>query len=170
MGCGSGRARAAVRSASATVPVVEPQQPLRPLLLEIEGAGGRRLDPADAPSELCDVGAHSRVGQYAEAEGERGRADVIPSFERHAHRDGRQVGVGELPMPARLQGRTAWPARRTRPPGATAREVTQRRKETERLPVPEHPGRHIQSPGGLGDAHERQSYKFVSKTVVSACL
>jgi len=53
-------------------------------LFKVEGTGRRRLDAADSPPELGYVRPHSRIAEYADAEGERDRADVIASLQRQA--------------------------------------------------------------------------------------
>ena len=103
-GCRSPRAGPAVCGPVATVAVLQAEQSLRPFLLEIQSAGRRRRNPADAPAEIRDVRAHSRIGKYPQAEGEPDRADVIPSLQRQADRDGGEVGVGELAVRGHLDG------------------------------------------------------------------
>ena len=83
-----------------------------PFLLKVECTGGRRLNPADAPAELGNVGPNPRVGEDAEAEGQRDRADVVPALDRQPQRDCGQVSVAELavrgirwPAPAACSGR-----------------------------------------------------------------
>jgi len=78
--------------------LAEAKQPLGALLLEVQGAGRQWLDPPDAPAELGHVGPDPGVGEHPEPEGERNRADVIPSLQGHAERDGGKVGISELPV------------------------------------------------------------------------
>ena len=154
----------------------ESEQPLGALLLEVQRAGGRRLDPPDAPAELGHVGPDPGIGEYPDAEGKRNRADVISSLQRDAKRDGGKVRIGELPVQARhrrasgSRGSLHAGTRGGGPPGGRptsaeppaggpsgggpADSVPQRRQQPERLPVPEHPRGHIESASRLGDAHE----------------
>jgi hypothetical protein len=60
----------------------QPQEALSPLLLEVQGAGWLWLEAADAPAQLGDLGAHPGIGQHADAEGQRHRADVVAAFDR----------------------------------------------------------------------------------------
>jgi hypothetical protein len=138
------------------------EQPQGPLLLEVKRAGWLRLYPADAPPQLGDIGPDARVGEYAYAESQRYRADVVTALDRHAERDGSQVRLAELAV-------RSWPGRPrgpspARPPSAP---VPQRRQQAERLPVTEHPGRQAESLGGLGDPHARILQVIVRKRHLS---
>jgi hypothetical protein len=42
--------------------LADAKQALGALLLEVQGAGRRRLDPADAPAELGDIGPDPGIG------------------------------------------------------------------------------------------------------------
>jgi hypothetical protein len=147
--------------------LAEAEQALRALLLEVERTGGRGLDPPDATAEFGHLCPHPGIRKDADAKRKRHRADVIASLERDAERDGGEVRVGELPVlacPLRAGGAgiglragpTGGRPPAAEPPGGwPADGMPQRRQQPERLPVPEHPRGHIQSPGGLRDAHGR---------------
>jgi hypothetical protein len=142
-------------------------------LLEVERAGGRRLDAADPPAEIGDLGPHRRLGEHAQAERQSGRGDVVAAFDREREPDRVEVVLVEPAMlgrcdvshgdrrwlaGARLRlrgiglaqawrtGRRAWQA----PGGAM---FTDRRKQAEGVPVPEHPRGGAEAPGGFRNAH-----------------
>ena len=81
------------------------EQPERAFLLEVHGHRGERPDPADPPTKLGDLCARSRVGQHPQAEGELGRADVIPLLDRQSQGNRVQVSRAELPVQARRAAR-----------------------------------------------------------------
>src|SRR5580700_8350176 len=58
------------------------QEPECALLLEVQGPRGRRLDPADPSPQLGDLGPDPRIGEDADAEGERDGADVVAPLQR----------------------------------------------------------------------------------------
>ena len=149
-------------------------------MLEVQRAGWRRLDPADAPAEVGHLGTDAGIGKHTDAKRERYRADVIASLQRHAERDGCQVRIGELPVqacPRRLRRagcglRRESPARGPASPspaspspaspspaspdpasGGPAGGTPQRRQQAQGLPVPEHPRGHVEPTSRLGDAH-----------------
>ena len=112
------------------------QEPERALLLEVQRPRRWRLDPADPSPELGDLRPDPRIGEHPDAEGERDRADVVAPLQRQAKRDGREVGVGELPVRARRARAgcvchgPAWPAVR-QADGSPAADLTQRRQQAE---------------------------------------
>ncbi len=91
-----GRESAGARRCLASL--AEAEQTLRPFLLEVQRAGWRRLDATDAPAQLGYIGADARVGQYADAEGQRRRANVVSPLQRQAQRHCGDVRVSELAM------------------------------------------------------------------------
>jgi hypothetical protein len=126
----------------------EPEQPERPLLLEVQGAGDRRRYPPRPPAELRYLGPGRRIRHDPQAEREGGRADVIAPLDREREADRFQVAVGELPV----RGARAAPAALAAV-AALAGGLAQRGKQPQGLPVPEHPGRGAQPPCRFGDAH-----------------
>lgn len=80
------------------------QEPQRPLLLEVEGAGGRRPNAADPPAEFGNLGANDRFGEHAQAEGQCRRGDVVAALDRQGKRDCVQVRLIELAMRGRRGG------------------------------------------------------------------
>jgi hypothetical protein len=58
-----------------------------------------------------------------------------------------------------------WPARRW--PGRPV--LTDRRKQAERVPVPQHPWRGAEALRGFRNAHGKLSYNLLSKTAYLAC-
>jgi hypothetical protein len=88
-------------------PSAKPQQALSALLLEVQGTGGQRLDPADAAAKLGYLGADARVGEDADAERQGDGADVVAALDRQAERHGGHVGVGELAVTGRVASRRA---------------------------------------------------------------
>jgi cation diffusion facilitator family transporter len=56
------------------------QRTQRPFLLEVQCTSLRVRDMAGTPAHIGDRRAHSRLGQHPQAERQRGRRDVIPSF------------------------------------------------------------------------------------------
>jgi hypothetical protein len=74
------------------------EQAERSLLLEVERAGGGRLDAADPSAELGYLGPDPGLGEHAEAERQRGGADVVAALDRQRERDRVQVTLAELPV------------------------------------------------------------------------
>lgn len=145
-------------------------------MLEVQRAGWRRLDPPDAAAEFRHVGPDAGIGEYPDAKGERNRADVITSLQRHAKRDGGEVCIGELPVQAsearvrdsrdsrgclRAGSPSGEPACRGTPRaaplagGPPSGKLADRWQQPERLAVPQHPRGHVQTSGRLRDAHDR---------------
>jgi hypothetical protein len=137
-------------------------------LLEIEGASGGRLDAADPPAEIGDLRPYGWLGEHAQAERQRGRGDVVAAFDRERKPDRVQVVLVEPAMLGgcgsgrrRLAGprlrwsrlaqarRAGWPAWQA-PGGAM---FTDRRKQAERVPVPEHPRGGAETLRGFRNAH-----------------
>jgi hypothetical protein len=81
------------------------QEAERSFLFEVERAGGGRLDAADPPAKLGHLGPDSGLGEHAEAEGQRGGADVVSALDRQRERDRVQVALAELPVRRRGRGR-----------------------------------------------------------------
>jgi adenosylhomocysteinase len=118
---------------------------------EVQGAdGGADGDAADAPARLDNGGADTGFGQGAQREREGGGGDVEAPFDRH-HELGRgQIILAELPV--RGLSRPAKP-----------------RQKTQILPISHHSRRHVESVGGLGDTHNIESNKVLSKTHGGCC-
>jgi hypothetical protein len=107
------------------------QQSQRPFLFELQRLGRPRADPPDAPAEFGDFCSDARFCQHFQAERQGGGTDVVPSLDSQCVRDRRQVIVVELAVAPGEPG--GGPARGSRCP-------TDRRKQAEHVPVPEHPG------------------------------
>jgi hypothetical protein len=107
--------------------LIHAEQPERSLLLEVERSGRWRLEPADPPAQLGDLGADLRIREHPDPESQRGRTDVIPALDRQAERRRREIGLRELPMPgarpACPSSRPACPSARTACPAASAAEI-----------------------------------------------
>ena len=74
------------------------EQAERSFLLEVERAGGGRLDAADPPAQLGHLGPDARLGEHAQAERQRGGADVVAALDRQRERDRVQIALAELPV------------------------------------------------------------------------
>ena len=74
----------------------QPEQPQRPLLLEVQRPGDRSWDPACSPAELGYLRSRRRIGHDTQAEREGRGTDVIPPLYRQREADRVQVTDGEL--------------------------------------------------------------------------
>ena len=113
------------------------EQAQRPLLLEVERPPRPFRQAPDAPAEVGQGRADRRFGKDPQAEGDRGRAYLVPAFQLEGRGHRAQVRLAELAVP--------WPA----PPA----HLPHRRQQSQILAVAEHPRGHSQPPGRLGYAH-----------------
>jgi cation diffusion facilitator family transporter len=120
------------------------EEPQRPFLLEVEGPPRLLGYPAQAPAKVGHGRADGGLGQDAQAERERRRADLVPPLQVQGGGDGAQVRVAELPVGGPAPG----------PVGA----VPHRRQEAQIPAVTEHPGRHPEAPGRFRYTHRLESY------------
>jgi hypothetical protein len=119
--------------------VSQPEQPERSLLLEVQSPRYRPGTSPGPPAEFGYLGSCSRIRQDPQAEGKGRGADVIAPLDRQRQPDGVQVAVGELAVRGMLAGACG--------------RAAQQRKQAERLPVPEHPGRGTEALSRFRDAH-----------------
>ena len=108
-----------------------------PFLFEVERPAGWLGNPPDAPAEVGHCRADGGLGEYPQAERERGGTDLVAPLQLQRGRDGPQVPVTELPVarPAMLC------------PATAGQSIADGRKQAEILAIAEHARRHPEAPG-----------------------